>query len=273
MAGSHSLGEHGVTSSFVVYVDESGDEGFLKQGSSTWFVLAAAITDKSQDLQTVKLIDRVRLRIGRQPDDHQPLHFRKLKHEMKLPYLAEIAAARLKSVVVAVHKPSIRNVEYFETSRWSLYYFATKLLLERVSWYCHDFAPIVGGDGSAEVLFSNRSAMNYEDLRTHLKQVKARGELQDTQINWHAIDIDRVRPEKPGLMGLQVADAIASSFFFALNPSQYGFAEPRYASMLKPVLYHQHGRYEGFGIKLWPSEFQPESESHLSWLSDVYGFS
>ncbi len=42
---------------FVVYIDESGDEGFLfEKGSSEWFIISAAITRKVSDLETVKLI-------------------------------------------------------------------------------------------------------------------------------------------------------------------------------------------------------------------------
>jgi len=55
-----------LTASFRVYIDESGDEGFKfrhaddVQGSSHWFVLAAFITRKKTDLETVKTIDKVR---------------------------------------------------------------------------------------------------------------------------------------------------------------------------------------------------------------------
>lgn len=46
---------------FIAYVDESGDEGFsFGRGSSDWFVLAAVITKQNNDLETVKLVDRVR---------------------------------------------------------------------------------------------------------------------------------------------------------------------------------------------------------------------
>jgi hypothetical protein len=44
-------------SSFIAYVDESGDEGFVfnpdGSGSSRWFVLSAAVIRQSNDLQMV----------------------------------------------------------------------------------------------------------------------------------------------------------------------------------------------------------------------------
>ena len=95
-----------MVASFVVYIDESGDEGFqFDKGSSKWFVLSAAITHKATDLATVKLVDTVRATLGRK--DNAPLHFRGLKHEHRLPFLHEIAQADLKTVSVFIHKPAI----------------------------------------------------------------------------------------------------------------------------------------------------------------------
>ena len=45
---------------FVVYIDESGDEGFsFERGSSEWFIVSAIITRKAKDIETVKLVDTV----------------------------------------------------------------------------------------------------------------------------------------------------------------------------------------------------------------------
>src|SRR6266496_2764834 len=120
----------------MVYIDESGDEGFLfGKGSSTWFVLSGVVTQKTTDLNTVKLVDTVRTTLGRK--DQEPLHFRNLKHEHRLPFLHQIAQADLKTVSVLIHKPSIRNVELFQ-QKYRLYFYAARLLLERISWYCRD---------------------------------------------------------------------------------------------------------------------------------------
>jgi hypothetical protein len=55
-------------------------------------------------------------------------------------------------------------------------------------------------------------------------------------------------------MGLQIADAVAGSFFYAVEPSKYGYTEHRYVKLLKPIVYHWHGKYLGYGIKSWPRE-------------------
>ena len=51
-------------SSFIAYIDESGDEGFVfnsdGSGSSRWFVLSAAVIRQSCDLQMVSCLKEVR---------------------------------------------------------------------------------------------------------------------------------------------------------------------------------------------------------------------
>lgn len=263
-----------MAASFVTYIDESGDEGFqFDKGSSQWFVLSAVITEKQTDLETVKLVDNVRALLGRKPEDHEPLHFRKLKHEHRLPFLAQIAQANLKTLIVAVYKPLIVDVERFQV-RNRLYFYTARLLLERVSWYCRDHkAAQTMGDGSTEIIFSNRGGMKYEELREYMSTLKAQTNLFDVQIDWKVIRPDQIVAFAAKRMGLQIADAVASGFFFGLQTNQYGFTEDRYARMLKSVVYNHKERFNGYGIKLFPREAETDlkKESHLAWLMDSYG--
>jgi len=69
-------------------------------------------------------------------------------------------------------------------------------------------------------------------------------------------------------MGLQIADAVASSAYYAVQPSLHGYTEDRYIRMLKPVIYHYQGRYLGYGLKFWPREVdeQMEKKDELRWV-------
>lgn len=259
-----------MVASFVVYIDESGDEGFLfERGSSEWFILSAAITRKENDLETVKLVDTVRAILGR--SDQDPLHFRKLKHEHRIPYLHKIAEADLKAICVFVHKKSIDNTEEFQKKN-RLYFYAARFLLERVSWYCDEHQNLAEGDGSAEIIFSNRGGMEYEAFREYLDRLKA--QPFDIQINWDIIKRDKITAFSAKRMGLQIADAIASGFFFATNLNQFGFAENRYAQMLKPTMFSRRGQYKGYGLKFWPRETDTliKKANHLNWLQTIYQF-
>jgi len=257
---------------FVVYVDESGDEGFaFGKGSPDWFVLSAAITRKAKDLRVVKLVDRVRSQLGR--PDKTALHFRDLKHEQRLPFVAEIAKADLRTVTVLVHKPSLKEPEKFQ-ERYRLYFYAVRYLLERVSWYCRDHrTPHDAGDGSADLVFSNRSGMSYEEMKKYLKYLEANTGLFEVRIEWSVIKTEQIAAFSAGKrMGLLIADAVAGSFFYAVQPTQHGFTEGRYARMLKPVVYHREGRHLGYGLKFWPREVDEmlKSEEQIGWAKAIY---
>ncbi len=242
-----------MSSSFVVYIDESGDEGFsFGIGCSEWFVLSAVVTLKAEDLETVRLVDRVRKALGR--PDHRPLHFRDLRHEHRLPYMAEISRASLRVVTLLVHKPSMPDKDLFRRNS-RLYFHSVFDLLERVNLLCHEGRPRQG-DGTADVVFSNRSGMNYDDLIESIRNARFEG---------GSIRHDQIYSHTSGRrMGLQIADAVASGFFKAVEPTEYGHTEDRYARMLRGVLYRKGNTCDGYGIKVWP-----QSTERPGWLREV----
>lgn len=257
---------------FVVYVDESGDEGFsFGGGSSEWFVLSAVITRKAKDLQVVKLVDAIRKQLSK--PEKKPLHFRDIKHEQRLPFIAEIAGADLRTVSVLMHKPSLKEPEKFQ-ERYRLYFYAVRYLFERVSWYCRDHKTAHdSGDGSAQIVFSNRSGMSYDEMRKYLDHLEANTGPLAVRIDWSVIKAAQIVAFSAGKqMGLQIADAVASSFYYAVQPTQHSFTEDRYARMLKPVVYHRQGRYLGYGLKFWPREVDEvlKSAEQIEWVRANY---
>jgi hypothetical protein len=122
---------------------------------------------------------------------------------------------------------------------------------------------------AAEVVFSNRGGMSYEELREYLRKLKARTELGEVQIDWSVIRREQIQAmNHDKLMGLQIADAVASSFYFGVQQNPFGFTEPRYAQMLKRVVYHRNGQHLGYGVKFWPREALEllKSEATLKWV-------
>ena len=260
------------TPTFKAYIDESGDEGFsFGAGSSEWFVLSCAITRSAEDLQTVKLVDDVKELLNKPPK--KPLHFCDLKHEQKLPYIQKIAQADLKAISILVHKPSLKEPEKF-MQRYRLYFYCVRYLVERLSWYCstakrgHDL-----GDGSVEIIFSNRSGMSYDELKNYLGYLRQNSNLFKVRIDWNIIKESQITAYSAGMRrGLQVADAIAGSFYFSVQPSQYGFTETKYAIMLKPIVYHHKGFYNGYGVKFWPREVKDTllTMAEYGWIKEWY---
>lgn len=238
-------------SSFRVYIDESGDEGFVFRpdgsGSSRWLILSAVVVRKKDDLRLVRALEAARVILKREP--RSSLHFCRLKHDHRLPYLRTIAAEPIETVSVLIHKPSIRRPENFQGMKHLLYRYASRLLLERVSWCCreqHD----PEAKGGAEVVFSNRAQMSYDDLRGYLRVLQG----QETTIDWDFINPELVRAvEHSKLAGLQVADAVASSLYAALNPNSFGDVESRYSKLLRPTFHRSRsGQVLSHGLKFWP---------------------
>jgi hypothetical protein len=107
--------------------------------------------------------------------------------------------------------------------------------------------------------------MSYDDIREYLQKLKDSSECRDVRIDWSAIDPEKISAKQAGsMMGLQVADAVASAFFFACE-LRHGFNEPRYAQMLKPVTYSLKSKHLGFGLKFWPTVTFSDHQ-HLGWV-------
>ncbi len=247
-------------SSFIVYIDESGDEGFVfnadGSGSSRWFVLSAVVIRQVNDLQMVSCIKEVREVLKKPPKT--PLHFVDLRHEQRVPYIRRIGNLPIRIVSVLVYKPLINEPEKFQNTKYLLYRYATRMLLERVSWLCRDQRRAGEGDGFAEIIFSNRSNMSYEDIREYLSLLLRQSEAdpQKVQIDWTVIDPKRIRSvEHSKLAGLQAADAVASGFHFAVKVNRYGETEPGYLPHVKKTLYRHQTQTMGYGIKVWPEDY------------------
>ncbi len=250
------------TSTFVAYIDESGDEGFqFEGGSSHWFVLSCVVLRRANELQEAKLVDEVRslLNSKRQPShripDKKPLHFRDLPHEQRKVYSQRIGAADLHALSVLISKPDLDSPEKF-TGGSNLYFYAVRLLMERLSWYCRDHKRKEdAGDGSVEIVFSYRSSMDYNALREYLEHLDANRIDLDFKAEPGIIRPERILTFTHGKrMGLQIADAVASGFFYAVQPSQYGMTEDSYARLILPRAYRHRKELWGYGVKIFPNE-------------------
>ena len=167
-------------------------------------------------------------------------------------------------------KPLIAEPEKFQSTKYLLYRYATRLLLERVSWLCRDQRRAGEGNGFTEITFSNRSNMSYEDIRDYLRLLLRQAEAnpESVQIDGTVIDPDRIHSvEHSKLAGLQVADAVASGFHFAVKMNRYGETETSYLSHLKKTIFRHKGEAMGYGLKVWPEDFEtvkskaPEAEN------------
>jgi hypothetical protein len=114
--------------------------------------------------------------------------------------------------------------------------------------------------------------MSYEEIKEYFNKLERNTGIFDVHIDWSAIKPDQIAAHSARKrMGLQIADAVASSFFYACEP-RYGYTEDRYARILKPIVYHRSGKHLGYGLKFWPREVENmlKIEDRFSWLRSDY---
>jgi hypothetical protein len=245
-----------VASSFRVYVDESGDEGFTfhatGEGSSRWFVLSAVVVRHENDLQLVQAVKAARVALGKK--EKEALHFVKLDHHKRLAWSQAVAKCPIRSVSILIHKPSLANPELYKANSYHLYRYASRLLMERVSWFCREMYDPAKGDGFAEIVFSNRRRMSYADIQEYWRRLQSGPDAAAVKIEWAHLDPNRISAvNHDQLAGLQIADCVASAHYSAVTLDRYGNAEPRYCQAMSRVLYRYSKRAFGYGLKFWPS--------------------
>lgn len=266
-----------MTTSFMAYIDESGDEGFQfpgsipgnKGGSSEWFVLSAIVVRTSNEPKIVQIANRVIGVLGKDP--RKDLHFKDLTHEKRVRYVTELAgeAGVLRAISVAAHKPSL-DASKFDGQKHRLYRYLTRFLVERTSWFCRDhYRSSDPGDGTANLIFSNRRSMSYADIKDYLELLRRMG---NTEIDWNRINPSQVQPvPHKQRRGLQLVDAIASSMFKGLQANPYGQTEGRYASILHPVTWKRKGQHMSYGVKVFPGNSCLELSGGHSWVREAFG--
>lgn len=243
--------------SYVAYIDESGDPGctgpFRKRstdgGQSNFLTLATYIVRTINDKHLVQIRDEIRNEI-KPKWQKRDLHFKGLKHEQKIRYCQHLATQRTQIVAVIVNKAHLSKREAFSKNTKQLYWYACRLLVERISWLCDD-ARAGPDQRKVKLIFSDRGGTPCSEFKNYLKNMRG----VNTQIRWQCIDEDLVESMSHSQRaGLQFADAVASSISWGVEPQQFGNTEPRYGQTLKPKIYKSKaGKIAGYGIKMLPN--------------------
>lgn len=159
-----------------------------------------------------------------------------------------------------------------------MYFYATRLLLERVSWFCRDKASEMKlPNCEARLTFEHRRRLSYASLKEYLELLRTHSEedeflkilLHDVRIHWSAINISNLRAvQKPQFAGVQLADAVASGLRSALE-LRYQVTEHRFAKLQKPVIYAYGTRVQSYGLKFFPRGLE-DSDSRKHWITKHY---
>lgn len=254
---------------FNAYIDESGDEGF-KEGASQWFIISAVVVNRDKDQEVARVINDIKFRLW-QTQTTQPLHWIRLDHKKKRVTINEVAKHDFVLFSVAMEKKyldrkrfdSHHERESRAKFRWALYFYATKLLIERVCKYAERQGARVN------LIFENRSSISYKDLCGYLTTVFP-GPYRTPTIKQETLKSLEAQNKQTRKL-LQVADICSGALYDALEINQYGDIEESYLLSLADKFDRVNGKLWGYGLKLFPrpaKEIIKEYDCY-SWMAKI----
>lgn len=224
---------------------EPGKDG----GASQWLVVGACIVRASRDLELVRLRDEIR-QACRPGSKRRDIHFKDFNHSQRRAACQVLARKALRFSCVLGLKNTPDASSFVDKNQ--LYFYLTRFLIERVSWFCRDHrSKVKEGDGRARIVFSRRGGMSYPDFQDYLRRLK---HDHSTEIHWPVIDIDGVQAADHSRMAaLQIADCGVSAVAAAIEPDKFGNVEGAYISELAQNIYNRRGNYLSYGLKSLPT--------------------
>jgi hypothetical protein len=201
---------------------------------------------------------------------NKTLHFADMDHPQRIMATSGICRRPMRLTAVIANKPIIPAGTY--TQKNKLYHYMSRYLIERLSWLCRDTRKDVPeGDGRVKIIFARRGGMSTDDFKEYMHRLRASDD-PGIQIHWPVIDIEGIEAhDQPAKFGLQLADLAVSGLTWGLEPDFYGNCEPRYARLLKPIVYHRGSNYLSYGAKIVPAVDRLELTDQLRDFLEIYG--
>jgi hypothetical protein len=141
-----------------------------------------------------------------------------------------------------------------------LYWWMTRLLLERVTRFCIEASPVLYGEiRPIKLIFSLRGGMSYDRLISYLDLLKLETEVGSLKlpgiVHWPVVDVRQIYPiAHKNEAGLQLADVVAGAFYEAVCMDGARPCDPSFARLLIPRLYRSRRRVIlGYGVKPMPN--------------------
>lgn len=256
----------------IAYIDESGDEGWRKVGqkangvrdaSSEWLILGAAISYEEMDARNAQIIDHLR-ELTNKTQSIKPLKWRNLGNDHYKKRMVADVLGETKSPlysVAALWKPGLAKTAAGLRKPGYLYHSTGRYLIERLSWLAWERA------GSARrqlsLRFESRQQTSYKDLEDYVRKIEA-----DPEASIETGSIAEVKPVNPSIKGVQIADHVVGAVQDALEPNLRGDTEPDYLMRFKSRLYCKPGgRLTSYGLKIFPPEAM--EEPRYRWLQEL----
>lgn len=281
---------------YIVYIDESGDEGFefeSENKSSDWFLLSCIIFNKIESSKIDDCFKKILHKFGKHEKTY--LHFRDLSNENKLFYIQELVKLDFHVITVSVYKPLLdvsRVREEFldwhgpgPLNERTLFYYTFAYLLDGLTNYMETYWYHYNIDKDNQkfyVIIADRGGLEKEKIYSFLDKLKnKKRDPLDPQINWSLIkqtDSDQFEIKKAsGYRGIQIADAVVSSFYYAFLPLDDKFRTEDYVNLISPKVIFSKKQIER-GLIFFPNleEYinglieDSELTKRLAWIRNYF---
>lgn len=244
-------GKMDIINDLVLYVDESGDEGFkFSSNCSEWFVVGGIALTSQQSNEMIKTLKEYRDKYAPQKKISK-LSFKEMTHLNRKNALSMLSIHKYIGLSSVFYKPKIDPADRMCTYP-SMYFVGVKNIIERATWLTSQYKK-----NKVHILISTRNHIVTTDLQKY---------LFDTSINAHA---NLSYMNKLGVVALStpennekllLADYAAASIFQYLEKTgEARLTEQVYFDLyLKKKLYSStHPKYGGVwgnGIKCTPTD-------------------
>jgi hypothetical protein len=184
----------------------------------------------------------------------------KRKHQKCLYVIREFGRLEVDFVLCAVHKPNLEEKAVFKRKQ-RLYNYATRHIIERVSWLVRDRT---SGRGFTDLIFENRTNMSYPDLADYLDRLKSQ---PGSQLVGEVLGAPMART-KDQCKNLQITDAYLGACFCAFEPNRLGMRDTSYLRFIWERLYRRSGNLFSYGLKILPHDQAYRLRVELGWPVD-----
>jgi hypothetical protein len=252
---------------YVLFVDESGDDGYSKvwpidrDGASEWLILAGVLLKVDNHLGPVEWVREFKrgIRGAQRPD----LHFYSLSDVKRLEACEFITTKPVRCFAVISNKRNMRGYRNMRAERWDtrnpMYNWMLRILLEKASHYCawrsiRDYREM----RCMRVEIAARGGVSLARIRVYLYKLRNQSQMgrlwvSRDDIAWACMDEKQIEVfPAHKRAGIQLADTVASAFGQAVDVRDGGPPDPRYAEAILKVMPQSGGTRVDASLKLLP---------------------
>jgi hypothetical protein len=253
---------------FIAFIDEAGDPSLKRvrpideKGGTEWMVISAVLVSRANEKNLDAWLHETAARIS--DPGTNILKFSKRSPEERLIICRHLAELPIRIFVVASNKRNMRGhrnarAEKIPSKQW-FYNWLTRLLVERITDYCHRRADRHGlSRRHVKFVFSKAGGHSYSQTRAYLQYLKMQTAGRTAFLKRRSVSVDvmdwALVEEFPHFKkaGLQYADIPASAFYQAIDNLDTGPCNVRYAEALAPrIAMDENDIIKDYGVTIQP---------------------